>query len=109
MKTEEYRVILKREGFMFSTMSYLYGNDMFAFEIRNCLFILPDFNYDEKEKKWCTYSNSKAPYFELTHKFIDGNGTEEELMLLINTFKKNQKIARIEDKKRNLYKDFKGE
>ena len=109
MKIEEYRVILKREGFVRSMMSYWYNKEMFAFERCGCLFILPDFNYDEKEKIWCTYSDKKAPYFELTNKFIDCKGTEEELMNLINIFKKNQKIARIEDKKRNLYKDFKGE
>ena len=30
-------------------------------------------------------------------------------MILINAFKKNQKEARIEDKKRNISKDFQGE
>lgn len=48
-------------------------------------------------------------YFDLTNKFIDCKGTEEDLMTLINAFKKNQKKARVEDKKRSLSKDFKGE
>ncbi len=106
---DECKVILEREGFKCTVKSYWYNNDMFAFEGFGCLFILPDFNYDEKEKRWCTYSYSKAPYFELTNKFIDCKGTEEELMILINAFKKNQKQARIEDKKRNISKDFQGE
>ena len=106
---EKCKAILAREGFKCVVQSYWYNNYMFAFEGYGSLFILPDFNYDEKEKKWCTYSNSKAPYFELTNKFIDCKGTEEELMILINAFKKNQKQARIEDKKRSLLKDFKGE
>lgn len=106
---DECKAILEREGFKCAVKSYWYDNDMFAFEGFGSLFIIPDFNYDEKEKRWCTYSNKKAPYFELTNKFIDSNGTEEELMILINAFKKNQKIARIEDKKRNIVKDFKGE
>ena len=106
---KECKAILEREGFKCAVKSYWYNQDMFAFEGFGSLFILPDFNYDEDEKKWCTYSNSKTPYFELTNKFIDCNGTEEELMILINTFKKNQKEARIEDKKRNISKDFQGE
>lgn len=108
---EECKVILKREGFKHgAVMSYWYGGkDVFAFEGFNSLFIVPDFNYDKKEKRWCTYSNKKAPYFELTNKFIDCKGTEEELMILINAFKKNQKEARIEDKKRSISKDFQGE
>ncbi len=106
---EQCKEILKREGFKCTVKSYWLNNDMFAFEGYGCLFLLPDFNYDEKEKRWCTYSNKKAPYFELTNKFIDCNGTEEELMILINAFKKNQKEARIEDKKRNISKDFQGE
>lgn len=106
---DECKAILEREGFKYSTMSYWYNNDMFAFIGYGCLFIVPDFNYDEKEKKWCTYSSKQAPYFELTNKFINCKGTEEELMILINAFKKNQKEARIEDKKRNISKDFQGE
>lgn len=106
---EKCKAILAREGFKCAIKSYWYGKDMFAFEGYGSLFLLPDFNYDEKEKRWCTYSNTKAPYFNLTNKFIDGKGTEEELMILINAFKKNQKQARIEDKKRNISKDFKGE
>jgi hypothetical protein len=106
---EKCKAILAREGFKCVVHSYWYNNDMFAFEGYGSLFIIPDFNYDEKEKRWCTYSNKKAPYFELTNKFINGNGTEEELMILINAFKKNQKEARIEDKKRNISKDFQGE
>lgn len=106
---EQCKVILEREGFKYSTMSYWYNNDMFAFVGYGSLFIVPDFNYDEKEKRWCTYSNSKAPYFELTNKFTECKGTEEELMILINAFKKNQKEARIEDKKRSISKDFQGE
>ena len=66
-------------------------------------------NYDEKEKRWSTYINVKEPYFELANKFIGCHGTEEELMILINVFKKNQKRARVEDKKRNISKDFQGE
>lgn len=107
---EQCKEILKREGFKCAVKSYWYNNDMFAFEgFGSILFFLPDFNYDEKEKRWCTYSNRKSPYFELTNKFIDCKGTEEELMTLINVFKKNQKKARVEDKKRSLSKDFKGE
>lgn len=106
---DECKVILEREGFKYAVMSYWYNQDMFAFVGCGCLFIVPDFNYDEKEKKWCTYSNKKAPYFELTNKFINGKGTEEDLMILINAFKKNQKEARIADKKRNISKDFQGE
>ena len=109
MKIEDYKKILEREGFKCTIKSYWSGKDMFAFEGYGGLFVLPDFNYDEKEKRWCTYSNAKAPYFNLTNKFIDGNGTEEELMVLINAFKKNQKAARVEDKKRNISKDFQGE
>lgn len=106
---EQCKEILKREGFKCSVKSYWYNNEMFAWERLECLFIIPDFNYDEKEKRWCTYANKKAPYFELTNKFINGKGTEEDLMILINAFKKNQKQARIEDKKRSLSNDFKGE
>lgn len=106
---EKCKAILAREGFKRAVQSYWYNNDMFAFEGFGSLFILPDFNYDKKENKWCTYANTKAPYFELTNKFINCNGTEEDLMVLINAFKKNQKVARIEDKKRNISKDFKGE
>lgn len=106
---EQCKEILKREGFKCTVKSYWLNNDMFAFEGYGSLFLLPDFNYDEKEKRWCTYSSKSAPYFELTNKFIDGEGTEEDLMILINAFKKNQKVARIEDKKRNIVKDFKGE
>lgn len=109
MKLEECKAILEREGFKYAVMSYWYNQDMFAFVGYGCLFILPDFNYDKKEKKLCTYANTKAPYFGLTNKFIDGNGTEEELMILINAFKKNQKEACVEDKKRNISKDFQGE
>jgi hypothetical protein len=106
---EKCKAILAREGFKCAVQSYWYNNDMFALESGGSLFIIPDFNYDEREKRWCTYSNKKAPYFELTNKFIDCKGTEEELMILINAFKKNQKQARIEDKKRNISKDFQGE
>lgn len=106
---EQCKEILKREGFKCAVKSYWYNNDMFAWESYECLFLIPDFNYDEKEKRWCTYANKKAPYFNLTNKFINGKGTEEDLMILINAFKKNQKQARIEDKKRSLSNDFKGE
>lgn len=106
---EQCKAILEREGFKCAVKSYWYNNEMFAWESFECLFIIPDFNYDEKEKRWCTYANKKAPYFELTNKFINGKGTEEDLMILINAFKKNQKQARIEDKKRSLSNDFKGE
>ena len=106
---EQCKEILKREGFKCAVKSYWLNNDMFAWESYDCLFLIPDFNYDEKEKRWCTYANKKAPYFKLTNKFINGKGTEEDLMILINAFKKNQKLARIEDKKRSLSKDFKGE
>lgn len=105
---DECKAILEREGFKCEATTYWYNKDMFAFESKG-LFVLPDFNYDEKEKRWCTYINVKAPYFKLANKFIEGMGTEEELMILINAFKKNQKEARIEDKKRSLLKDFKGE
>lgn len=109
MKLEEYKVILEREGFWRIGDSYWYGENMFALiACYNSLIILPDFNYD-KEKGWCTYINVKAPYFELTNKFINCSGTEEELMILINVFKKNQKRARVEDKKRIISKDFQGE
>ena len=108
MKFEECKAILEREGFKCEFTTFWYNKDMFAFKGFDGLFILPDFNYDKIEKKWCTYSNSKAPYFKLTNKFIKGNGTEEELMILINAFKKNQKEACVEDKKRSISKDFKG-
>lgn len=110
MKLEEYKVILEREGFRHIDDSFWYGENMFAF-ISCCysLLILPDFNYDEKEKRWSTYINVKEPYFELANKFIGCHGTEEELMILINVFKKNQKRARVEDKKRIISKDFQGE
>ena len=45
---DECKVILEREGFKYSTMSYWYNNDMFAFVGYGSLFIVPDFNYDEK-------------------------------------------------------------
>lgn len=109
IKFKECIVILEREGFRHINKSFWYGEDMFAWVGFGCLYILPDFNYDEKEKMWCTYSNTKSPYFELTNKFIECKGTEEELMILINAFKKNQKAARIEDKKLSLSKDFQGE
>ena len=96
---EQCKAILEREGFRYSTMSYWYNNEMFAFEGYGSLFILPDFNYDEEENKWCTYCNKKKPHCQ---------GTEEDLMTLISTFKKNQKKARVEDKKRSLSNDFKG-
>lgn len=105
---EQCKAILEREGFRYSTMSYWYNNEMFAFEGYGSLFILPDFNYDEEENKWCTYCNKKKPHFKIAEKFIDCQGTEEDLMTLISTFKKNQKKARVEDKKRSLSNDFKG-
>lgn len=110
MKLEEYIVILEREGFRRIDDSFWHDENMFAFVgFYDSLNILPDFNYDKKEKRWCTYINVKAPYFELSNKFIHCSGTEEELMILINAFKKNQKRARVEDKKRNISKDFQGE
>lgn len=110
MKLEEYKVILEREGFRHIEDSFFLGENIFAvIGYYNSLIILPDFKYDKKEKRWCTYINVKAPYFELANKFIHCSGTEEELMILINAFKKNQKRARVEDKKRNISKDFQGE
>lgn len=109
MKLEEYIVILEREGFWRIGDSYWYGENIFAVVgYYNSLIILPDFKYD-KEKGWCTYINVASQYFELANKFIHCSGTEEELMILINAFKKNQKRARVEDKKRNISKDFQGE
>lgn len=110
MKLEEYKVILEREGFRRIDDSFWHDENMFDFiGFYDSLNILPYFNYDKKEKRWCTYINVKAPYFELANKFIHCSGTEEELMILINAFKKNQKRARVEDKKRNISKDFQGE
>ena len=112
MKLEEYKVILEREGFRRYGDAYWHGENIFALIViagYTSLIILPDFNFDEEEKKWCTYINVKTPYFELTNKFINCSGTEEELMILINVFKKNQKRARVEDKKRIISKDFQGE
>lgn len=80
---------------------------MFAFVWLGILFIFPNFNYDEKEKKWCTYVNVKAPYFKLTNKFIDDNGTEEELMILVNAFKKNQKRQELKIKNEAFLKTLK--
>ena len=56
MKLEEYIVILEREGFRRIDDSFWHDENMFAFVgFYDSLNILPDFNYDKKEKRWYSY------------------------------------------------------
>ena len=60
---EQCKEILKREGFKCAVKSSWYNNEMFAWESFECLFIIPDFNYDEKEKRCFLVCISTPPFF----------------------------------------------
>ena len=55
---------------------------------------------------WRTCFNTNSPHSDLVRNFYIGQGTEEELIKLINIFKKGYKDTLIKDKIETIEKDF---